>query len=87
MFQAVPGHLLGRLGQAVSYSLLDQPAEAQLLRPTQLAPGPLGIASAASGFIQVTQAKLKQVGCFTTSTTPQSRFLLTLQGTELAHLA
>ena len=62
----MPEHFLGRLGQAMSYSLLDQPAEAHMLRPTQLAPGALGIASAAYGFTQVTQAKLKEVGRFTT---------------------
>ena len=68
MLQAVPGHFLGRLAQALSCSLLDQdqPAEAPL-QPTQLAPGPLGIASAACGFIQVTQGKLKEVGCFASS--------------------
>ncbi|KAL3144000.1 hypothetical protein ABBQ32_003808 [Trebouxia sp. C0010 RCD-2024] len=62
LLQAVPGHFLGRLGQALSCSLLDQdqPGGAPL-QPTKLAPGPLGIASAACGFIQVAQAKLKEV--------------------------
>lgn len=64
----MPGHFLGRLGQALSCSLLDQdqPGGAPL-QPTKLAPGPLGIASAACGFIQVAQAKLKEVGGSTTS--------------------
>ncbi|KAL3149984.1 hypothetical protein ABBQ38_013340 [Trebouxia sp. C0009 RCD-2024] len=62
LLQAVPGHFLGRLGQALSCSLLDQDQPAGTpLQPTQLAPGPLGIASAACGFMQVTQAKLMEV--------------------------
>ena len=72
MLQAVPGHLLGRLGKAVSDSMLSQQETAktplQPLAPavrhcSSLAPGPLGIAYAINNFIQVVQTTLQRVSC------------------------
>ena len=74
MFQAVPGHLLGRLGKAVSESMLSQQENAktplQPLAPavrhsSRLAPGPLGIASAVNDFVLVVQTTLQRVSCLT----------------------
>lgn len=74
MLQAVPGHLLGRLGKAVSDSVLSQQDNAKTpLQPlalamsqcSSLAPGPLGIASAVNAFIEVIQNTLHRVSCLT----------------------
>ena len=74
MLQVVPGHLLGRLGQAVCDSVLNQqdnvkgplqPLTPALRHCSSLAPGPLGIASAVDAFVEVTQSTLHRVSCIT----------------------
>ena len=62
LLQSVPGHFLGRLVSNVSCALLDEAVDGEaMLQPTGLAPGPLGIASAACDLIQVVKLTLDKV--------------------------
>ena len=58
----MPGHFLGRLGKALSCYLLDkEEASEEKMQLVGLAPGPLGIASALCGFIDVSNVSLAKV--------------------------